>query len=146
MYIIEKSTYIHAYDKCIVFFIDLKFDECVNKMAIDYSVYYIDPSDRIECMLVCSLNSHINWAEEGMKMATWSYNIVGKGEAENISEVFRKYSVLNIDRRKKHTMRSMGLGDIILFGDTPWIVTAFGFVRVPSILWSKISSDWEQNE
>lgn len=115
-------------------------------MDIDYSVYYISPSDRIECMLVCSLNSSINWIEEGMKMATWTYNKVGEGEAGSVNDVFRKYSVLRIDRRRKHTMRSIGLGDIIVFSDTPWIVTAFGFVMVPDILWNKISSNLGKNE
>ena len=102
-----------------------------------YVVYYIDSKDRIECMLTCSLNSRINWCEEGLKMASWKYNVVDEGESESLNDIFRKYSTLNLDRRRKSHRRTINIGDAILFGDEPWIVTAFGFVRIPFVLWEK---------
>ena len=103
-----------------------------------YAVYYIDSKDRIECMRACSLNGCINWCEDGLKMATWKYNPIDEGEAENLNDVFRKYSTLNLDRRRKSHRRTINMGDVILLGEEPWIVTAFGFVRVPMVLWEKI--------
>ena len=104
----------------------------------EYTVYYIDSKFRVECMLVCSLNARIDWCEEGLKMASWKYNEVARGEAENLNDIFRRHSVLDIDRRRKQNSRAMGIGDVIVLCDQPWIVTAFGFAKIPDILWSKM--------
>lgn len=104
----------------------------------DYAIYYIDNSNRIECMLVCSLKKKIDWCEDGLRIATWKYNIVGRGKAESLNDVFGHYSVLNIDKRRKVQRRSASIGDIIVFDGEPWIVAAFGFNRVPDILAEKI--------
>ena len=72
-----------------------------------------------------------------MKFASWTYRNVARGESESISDVFRKFSVLNIDKRRKHQIRAMCLGDVILFDDEPWIVSGFGFTKIPMCLWAK---------
>jgi hypothetical protein len=103
-----------------------------------YSIYYVDDANRIESMLVCSLKKNIDWCEDGLRVVTWKYNIIGRGRAESLNDVFRHYSVLNIDRRRKKQLRTVNIGDIIVFDDDVWIVSAFGFLRVPSILAEKI--------
>lgn len=104
----------------------------------EYIVYYIDSECRVECMLVCSLNTRIDWCEEGLKMASWKYNEVARGESDSLNDIFRRHSVLDIDRRRKQNRRAIGIGDVIVLGDQPWIVTAFGFARIPDILWDKM--------
>ena len=105
----------------------------------NYELYYIGKDSRIECMLVCSLKRRIDWAEDGLKLASWKYDRVAAGKADSINDVFKRHSTLNIDRRRKKQRRSANIGDVIVFDGVPWIVCAFGFTRVPDILWSKIS-------
>lgn len=103
-----------------------------------YELYFVDKSNRLECMIVCSLRKKIDWIEDGLKLVSWKYNLIDKGEANNINDIFKKYSVLNIDKRKKKQLRTINIGDIIIFDGIVWIVSAFGFIRVPDILWNKI--------
>jgi hypothetical protein len=103
-----------------------------------YSIYYVDDANRMVSMLVCSLKKNIDWCEDGLRVVTWKYNIIGRGRAESLNDVFRHYSVLNIDRRRKKQLRTVHIGDIIVFDDDAWIVSAFWFLRVPSILAEKI--------
>jgi len=103
-----------------------------------YSAYYVADENRLEAMLVCSLNHRIDWCEDGMKLVTWKYNLVDEGEADDINEVFRRKSELRIDRRRKRQVRSINLGDIIVFDGVPWIVGAFGFFRIPDILFEQV--------
>jgi len=42
--------------------------------------------------------------------------------------------VLNIDKRKKKQIRTINIGDIILFDGEAWIISAFGFMKIPNIL------------
>lgn len=104
----------------------------------DYAIYYVDEENRIECMLTCSLKNRIDWCEEGLKIVTWKYNLVARGKAENLNGIFRHYSELNIDKRRKKQIRTMNIGDIIKFDGEAWIVSAFGFVRIPDILVAKL--------
>lgn len=104
---------------------------------MNYELYYIDKSNRIECMLICSLKNRINWLEQGLKLVTWKYDLIFNGNAENLQEIYKKHSILNIDKRKKKQLRTINIGDIIKFNDDIWILTAFGFVKVPDILWEK---------
>lgn len=103
-----------------------------------YKLYFVDKSSRLQAMLVCSLRRRIDWCEDGLKLVTWNYNCVGQGEAENLNQIFKKYSKLNIDKRKKKQTRTINLADIIYFDGEAWIVFAFGFKRIPDILWKKI--------
>lgn len=102
-----------------------------------YELYYVDKSNRLECMLTCSLRKKIDWSEDGLKLVSWKYNLICKGEAKNLNDIFKKFSVLNIDKRKKKQIRTINIGDIIIFDGDVWIVSAFGFVKVPNILWNK---------
>ena len=104
----------------------------------DYTLYYVDGENRLECMLVCSLNHGIDWCENGLRIVSWRYNAVAKGRAETLDDVFRHYSVLRIDRRRNRQMRTVSIGDIIVFDGEPWIVSAFGFAKVPEILAKRI--------
>ena len=103
-----------------------------------YEIYYVDDENRMECMLVCSLCNRIDWCEAGMRIATWKYNRIGCGQADTLNDVFRHYSTLSIDRRRRSQRRTASIGDIIVFDEESWIVSAFGFVKVPEILASKI--------
>lgn len=103
-----------------------------------YAVYYADDSNRIESMLICSLNRKIDWCEDGLRIVTWKYNIVARGQAESLNDVFRHYSMLSIDRRRKKQNRAINIGDIIVFDGEAWIVSAFGFLKIPELLASKI--------
>ena len=107
-------------------------------MKKDYAIYYVDDSNRIESMLICSLKRTIDWCEDGLRIVTWKYNMVGRGQADTLNAVFRHYSELNIDRRRKKQRRTVNIGDIIVFDGEAWIVSAFGFVRIPEILSRKI--------
>lgn len=102
-----------------------------------YSVYYISKENRLDAMMACSMHSDIDWCEEGLKFASWTYMKVAGGESESLSDVFKRFSTLNIDRRRKNQIRAMCLGDVILFDDEPWIVSGFGFAKVPMCLWAK---------
>jgi hypothetical protein len=104
----------------------------------EYKLFYIDKSNRIECMLVCSLKKRINWCEDGLKLLSWKYNLIDKGSAETLNEIFKKHSVLNVDRRKKKQNRTINIGDVIYFDDEAWIVSAFGFKKIPEFLWNKV--------
>ena len=103
-----------------------------------YELYYVDKSNRLECMLTCSLKKQIDWAEDGLKLVSWKYNLICKGEADNLNDIFKKFSVLNIDKRKKTQLRTINIGDVIIFDGIIWIVSAFGFVKVPNILWNRV--------
>lgn len=103
-----------------------------------YKIYYVDNANRIESMLVCSINKRIDWCEDGLRIVTWKYNMIGCGQAETLNDVFKHYSILNIDKRKKKQTRTVNIGDIIVFDEEPWIVSAFGFLKIPEILAEKI--------
>lgn len=103
-----------------------------------YRIYYIDNANRLECMLICSLKKSIDWCEAGLRIVSWKYNMIGQGRAESLNDVFQHYSVLNIDKRRKKQVRTVSIGDIIVFDEEAWIVSAFGFLRVPGILAEKI--------
>ena len=103
-----------------------------------YALYYVDDANRMESMLVCSLQRNIDWCENGLRIVSWKYNLVGRGSAESLNDVFRHYSVLNIDKRRKKQMRTINIGDIIVFDEEAWIVSAFGFLKIPELLSEKI--------
>ena len=102
-----------------------------------YELYYVDKANRIQCMLVCSLNNRINWVQDGLRMASWKYNLISSGEAESLQEIYKKHSILNIDKRKKIQQRTINIGDVVIFDETVWILSAFGFIKVPDFLWNK---------
>ena len=89
-------------------------------------------------MLLCSLKQHINWCEQGLKFVSWCFDKIESGNADNLNQIFKKYSTLSYDKRKKKQRRTISIGDIIILDDTSWIVSSFGFVRIPEILWNKV--------
>lgn len=103
-----------------------------------YEIYYVNKENRIECMLIFSLMKKIDWCEQGLKIVDWKYNKITSGDAENLNQIFKKHSILNIDHRKKKQLRSINIGDIIFFDEEPYIISSFGFRRIPNILWEKI--------
>lgn len=103
-----------------------------------YELYYVDRQYRLESMMVCSLKNEIDWCEDGLKAITWKYNMVACGKADSLEDVFKRHSALNIDKRRKKQIRTIGMGDVIVFNDEPWMVSAFGFSLVPHFLWEKI--------
>ena len=111
-----------------------------------YELYYVAKVNRLESMITCSLNSSINWCEDGLRIVSWSYNMVASGKSESIEDVFRKYSHLNIDRRRKKQIRSICIGDVIVFDGVPWIVTGFGFSQIPDFLWKKVIDNAEKGK
>jgi hypothetical protein len=102
-----------------------------------YQLFYVDKQNRIECMLVCSLKQRINWIEDGLKLVSWKYNLISEGEAASLQEIYKKHSILNIDKRKKNQLRTINIGDIVVFDGRVWILSAFGFTIVPEVLWEK---------
>lgn len=108
---------------------------------MQYEIYYIDKKNRLEAMLVCSLKSRINWYEEGLKMVSWSYHKIESGQSDSLKDIFKKYSVLRYDKRRKKQFRTMSIGDIIFFDDKVWIVSSFGFIKVPDIIWEHLLKD-----
>ena len=111
-----------------------------------YEIYYVSKENRLESMMTCSLSGSMDWCENGLKIVSWAYNKVASGKADNINDVFKKYLVLNIDRRKKKQMRTICIGDVIVFDGTPWLVTGFGFSSIPDILWKMITSTEKVHE
>lgn len=89
-------------------------------------------------MLVCSLKKRIDWCEDGLKLVSWKYNLIDTGMAENLNDIFKKHSILNVDKRKKKQIRTINIGDVICFDNEAWIVSAFGFKKIPFFLWNKI--------
>ena len=102
-----------------------------------YELYYIDQKNRVQAMLICALKQRVNWCEEGLKFASWIFKSIEKGEAENLREIYKKHSILQYDRRRKNQLRTISVGDIIVFDGEPWMVSTFGFIKVPNILWEK---------
>lgn len=107
-------------------------------LKMKYEIYYVDKKSRIECMLIFSLMKKIDWCEDGLKIVTWEYTKIAEGNADNLNQIFKKHSILNIDHRKKKQTRSINIGDIIFFDEEPWIISSFGFRKIPDILWKKI--------
>lgn len=105
---------------------------------MQYEIYYIDKDNRLEAMLLFSLKSKINWCEEGLKLVSWKYNKIEKGQDKNLQSIFKKYSILRFDKRRKKQFRTINIGDIILFDDKVWIVSSFGFAQIPDIIWDKM--------
>jgi len=103
-----------------------------------FQVYYVDEENRMESMLVFSLKKNVDWSEDGLRIASWKYNMVGHGHADSINDVFKHYSMLSIDRRRKRQTRTINIGDIIVFDGNAWIISAFGFLRIPEILARKL--------
>lgn len=110
--------------------------EFINKM--EYEIYYINKKNRLESMLLCSLKAKIDWCEEGLKFVSWEYEYIEKGSAKTLQDIFKKYSLLRYDKRRKKQYRTINMGDIILFDNEPWIISSFGFLRIPEILWRKV--------
>lgn len=106
---------------------------------MEYEIYYVKKENRLEAMLLCSLKSKIDWCEEGLKFVSWNYEKIERGKAESLQSIFKKYSVLKYDKRRKNQFRTINMGDIILLDDTPWIISSFGFLRIPEILWKKVT-------
>ena len=105
---------------------------------MQYEIYYVDKDNRLEAMLLCSLKSKINWCEEGLKMVSWVYRKVEKGQEESLQNIFKKYSALRYDKRRKKQFRTINIGDVILFDDKLWIVSSFGFIKVPELIWERV--------
>lgn len=105
---------------------------------MEYEIYYIDKSNRLEAMLLCSLKSKINWCEEGLKMVSWIYHKIEKGKDKSLKDIFKKYSILRYDKRRKKQFRTMNIGDVIIFDDKVWIVSSFGFTQIPEIIWERV--------
>ena len=106
--------------------------------TLPYEVYFINKSNRIECMLVCTLKRNIDWYESGLRIVSWKYKKTHSGNAQSLNEIFNRHSRIEFDKRRKVQLRTIGIGDIILFNDIPYIVSAFGFVQVPDVLWERI--------
>jgi len=108
-------------------------------MKVPYEVYFINKANRIECMLLCALKRHINWYESGLRIVSWKYKKVHSGASETINDVFNKHSRLEFDGRRKVQLRTIGIGDVIVFNGNPYIIGAFGFLEVPMLLWERIA-------
>ena len=104
----------------------------------NYKIFYIDKSNRIEAIMLCSFKRRINWVENGLGIVTWKYYFTRDMEAESLSEVYHKLKKLMFDKRKKVNHRPIGLGDIICVNDEFWIITTAGFQKIPEILTKKI--------
>ena len=105
---------------------------------MEYEIFYIDKKNRFEAMLLCSLRSKIDWCEDGLKMVSWTYKRIESGNENSLKNIFKKYSVLRYDKRRKKQFRTMNIGDVIIFDDKIWIVSSFGFTQVPEIIWKRI--------
>lgn len=103
-----------------------------------YELYYICPENRVECMVICALNNKINWCEDGLRILSWEFKYIYSGEAESLNSIFKKHSKIIIDKRRKENIRSINIGDVILLDNTPWIISSFGFIRIPDILFEKL--------
>ena len=106
-------------------------------MNYTFDIYFIVKADRLEAMLTCSLKKKVDWCEEGMALASWSYEKIAEVQAEDISQAYGFYKDLNLDKRRKTPLRSIGIGDVICTGDEAWMVVAYGFILIPEILWKK---------
>lgn len=105
----------------------------------NYELFYIVGDKRLEAMLICSLARKIDWCEEGLKIVSWRYAKVSSGKAESLNEIFKKHSQLQIDKRRTKPLRTINIGDTIIFDGVAWIISSFGFIQIPEILFKKIS-------
>lgn len=108
-------------------------------MKVPYEVYFISKANRIECMLLCALKRRIDWCESGLRIVSWKYKKVHNGVSETINDAFNRHSRLEFDGRRKIQLRTIGIGDIIVFNGNPYIIGAFGFLEVPMLLWERIA-------
>ncbi len=107
-------------------------------MNLPYETYFVDKKNRIECMLLCALKKHINWYESGLRIVSWNYKKTHSGNAENLNQAFNNHTRFEIDKRRKVQLRPIGIGDVIVFDGTPYIIGVFGFIQIPIILWNRI--------
>ena len=96
-------------------------------MLQKFKVFYVDKSNRVEAIMLCSFKNRINWVENGLGIVTWSYNFSDEIEANSLSEVYNRLKKISFDKRRKINNRTIGFGDIICFEDEGWIVTSNGF-------------------
>lgn len=107
-------------------------------MLQEYTVFYADDQSRLQAMMLCSFNDKIVWTQQGLGIVVVKYKCVGKLIDESISQVYKRLKVLNVDKRRKKFLRSIGMGDVICVADQSWIVTTQGFQKIPDYLWNKV--------
>lgn len=109
-----------------------------KKPRFKHTAYLVDNKFRSEAMMLFSFCKDIDWSENGLCIASWSYKRGGYCTTSSLSSSFRRFNNFMRTASGAGFQRSMSIGDIICVEDEPWIVTGSGFKRVPSLLWRHI--------
>ena len=102
-----------------------------------FSVYYVNDQDRVKAIQTFSINRKFKWAEQGIAMASWTYQKIADVEKPTIREVKKLFSELQFDRKRKTFQRTINIGDIVVCGNGVYVYTPVGWLRVPQVLWQK---------
>lgn len=96
--------------------------------------FLVDKSNRREAIVLYSFCSSVDWAENGLSIASWDYKKGHVCQAADLKEAY-----LQLQKTRVGGARPVGIGDIICFNETPWLITGRGFVRIPEILWKRVT-------
>lgn len=103
-----------------------------------FSVYFVQDEHRVEAIKTFSVNRRFKWVEQGMLLASWSYQLIEELEKNSIKEVKDKFSDFTIGKRHKGFRRSINIGDVIVVqNNQAFVFTPLGWLLIPNVLWEK---------
>lgn len=110
-------------------------------MQQQFQVYYVDKTNRIQAMMLCSFTDRINWVQKGLGIASWNYKMNKNLTANSLSQVYNICKTITVDKKKKKQKfeRAISVGDVICVGSQAWFVTLRGFQKIPSLLWKMVN-------
>lgn len=102
-----------------------------------FDIFFIDSAFRAEALSLFLFRRRVNWTEEGLAIASWSFTKQGVVEAADIKEAFKLCRAIKTDKRLKSPRRGMSIGDVFVSGGDAWMVITVGFLKLPDIIWNK---------
>lgn len=110
----------------------------IGRVALEkFEIYFLDKKHRTEALSLFLFRHRVDWTEEGLAIASWSFIEQPPVEAVDIKDAYKKCRAIKIDKRSKNPRRGMSIGDVIISGGNAWMVITVGFLKLPDIIWQK---------